>query len=554
MQAPAAQGVATDEAPRDTRESFVRSSAVMSVGTGLSRLTGFVRVAAMLYAFGLAETRLTDTFNVANTTPNIVYELALGGILSSVFIPVFVSRLETGGTKAAWHTARTLFTFTTLFLLGIMTIGILFAGPIIHAYTFRLHGPQAEAERALGTFFLRWFMPQIVFYGIGAGVGTGLLNAHRRFAVPMFAPILNNLIATGTFLVFSVMASHRSVAPGGITTAEKYVLALGTTAGVAAMSVALWPSLRRLGFRYHFGLDLRDAGFRRIGRLAGWAFLYVVVNQIGYLSVIVLADPVRGGYSAYTSAFLFFQLPYAIFAVSIMTAVLPALSSRWSDNDPAAFRALLARGIRGTAFIVVPATFGYLALARPVVRLLLQHGVMSGGSTDLLANVLVFFSVGLFPFCAFQLLARAFYAMQDTRTPALINIGENAVFVVLNVVLFRYLSVKGLALSNGIAYAFASLAALVILRRRLRGLDGRRMAPSLAVIAVAGVASGAAALAVSEAVSHELGVVSLGPQLLQVVGGVAAGVLVFVAMARAFGLEELDMVRGLVRSVVGRHR
>lgn len=540
-----------DEVPTDTRESFVRHSAVMSIGTGLSRLTGFVRVAAMAYALGVAETRLTDTFNVANTTPNIVYELALGGILSSVFIPVFVERLETGGKDRAFHTARTLFTFTTLFLVAVTILGIVLSGPIIRAYTFTApNTPEVQAERALGSFFLKWFMPQIVFYGIGAGVASGLLNAHRRFAAPMFAPIANNLIATATFLAFAAMARHRAIPPQSITTPEKYVLALGTTAGVVAMSLVLLPSLRRVGFRWRWALDFEDAGFRRLGRLAGWAFVYVAVNQIGYASVIVLASKVRGGYTAYASAFQFFQLPYAIFAVSIMTALLPALSSHWSDRNPEEFRRLLSRGIRGTAFIVVPATFGYLALAVPIVRLLLQHGVMRASSTDLLAKVLVYFALGLFPFCAFQLLLRAFYAMQDTRTPALINMGENAIFIAGNVLLFRYLSVGGLALSNGIGYGFASVAALVVLRRRLHGLDGRHLVGVLAQVLVAGLAAGGAAFVAAGVVGNAFGTTRLGPQLLQVGGGAFAGVAAFVALALAFRLEELRMVRTLLLSRV----
>jgi len=315
---------------------------------------------------------------------------------------------------------------------------------------------------------------------------------------------------------------------------------------VLVMSLLLLPSLRRVGFTWRWTLDLEDAGFRRIGRLAGWAFVYVAVNQIGYASVIILASKTKGGYTAFTSAFQFFQLPYAIFAVSIMTALLPALSSHWSERDPEAFRRLLARGVRGTAFIVVPATFGYLALSTPMIRLLLQHGVMQPSSTRLLSRVLIFFSIGLFPFCAFQLLLRAFYAMQDTRTPALINVGENLIFIAGNLILVRYLSVGGLALSNGIGYTFASVVALLILRRRLRGLDGRRLSVVLGRILVAGVAAGGTAYAVSRVVASSLGPTGLGSELAQVLGAAAAGLAVFLALALLFRLEELEMIKRVV--------
>jgi putative peptidoglycan lipid II flippase len=541
------------EAAADTTRSFVRHSAVMSAGTGLSRLTGFLRVAAMAYALGVTESRLADSYNVANTTPNIIYELAAGGILASVFIPVFVERLEDEGRDRAWHTARAVLTFALIVLSGVTVLGILGSGLIIRMYTLGAHGPEVEAERALASFFLKWFMPQIVFYGLGAGVATGLLNAHRRFAVPMFAPILNNLIATATFFLFAALTPRGTTpSPATISGTQKYVLAVGTTLGVVAMSLALWPSLRRIGFRWRWTLDLKDEGFRQIGRLAGWALVYVVVNQLGYLVVIALATRPRGGYTAYTSAFTFFQLPYAIFAVSIITALLPSLSSRWSDQDVSMFRSQLVQGLRGTAFIVVPAAFGYMALATPIVRLLLQHGVTGPQSTDVLAHVLQVFSIGLFSFCAFQLLLRAFYAMQDTRTPALINILAVGLNTGVNFLYFRYLRVEGLALGHATAYTFAAIVAVFILRRRLGGLEGRRLLPAFGRILVGGLATGAASYVAARWLGDVLGTASLGPQLLQVGGGILAGLVAFIGVAAAFRMQELSLIREMVRARVGR--
>ncbi|MFN2589553.1 MAG: murein biosynthesis integral membrane protein MurJ, partial [Actinomycetota bacterium] len=417
--------------------AFVRHSAVMSVGTALSRVTGFLRVAAMVFALGVTESRLADAYNIANTTPNIVYELALGGILSSVFVPVFVEWLQRRGRDEAWNTARAVLTVGLVFLSAVMLLGILGSSLIIDLYTFRIPaGPERDAARAFAAFALKWFMPQIVFYGIGA-VATGLLNAHRKFAPPMFAPILNNLVVTGVFFAFALLPGPATPTPGNITDVQRYLLAIGTTFGVFAMSAALWPYVRGIGFRFRWRFDLRDTGLRRIARLAGWTFLYVVVNQIGYLFIIILAGRVEGGITAYQSAFIFFQLPHAIFAVSIMTALLPSLSSRWADRDPNAFRSLLSQGIRATAFVVIPAAFGYLALSAPLVRLLLEHGVMQAPSTRLLSSVLIFFSLGLFSFSSFQLLLRAFYAMQDTRTPAVINVASVALNTAVNFLFFR---------------------------------------------------------------------------------------------------------------------
>jgi putative peptidoglycan lipid II flippase len=531
-----------DLPPEDSQAAFVRNTAVMSVGTALSRLTGFLRLSAMAYAMGITETRLADAYNIANITPNIVYELALGGILSSVFVPVFVEWLQSRGRDAAWDVARRVLMIAAVSLSIMCALGIVLAPWIIRLYTVGVPEGQRQVVEDLATFFLRWFMPQIVFYGIGAAA-TGLLNAHRRFAVPMFAPILNNLIVIATFLTFAAM-SH----PGQVVLAtgpQKLVLAIGTTLGVVVMTVALWPPLRLLGFRFRWRPGWRDEAVARIAHLAKWVIVYVVANQLGYLVVLILAARVEGGYTAYAAAFMLFQLPHAIFVVSVFTALLPAMSSRWVDGDREAFRELLARGIRWTAVIVVPAALGYLVLAVPIVRLLLQHGVAGPKSTDLVAGILVFFSLGLFSFSTFQLLLRAYYSMQDTRTPALVNIAAVALNVLVDLlfVLGLGMGVRGLALGHAIAYTFGSIALVAMIRRRLGGIDGRRILSGLSRTFGAAGITAAVAWMVARAIGESAGTATLGGQAVQVLGAVAAGMLTFVAAALMLRVDEVDVVR-----------
>jgi putative peptidoglycan lipid II flippase len=525
----------------------------MSTGITLSRLTGFLRLSAMAYAIGVAQTRLADAYNVANNTPNIVYELVLGGVLTSVFVPVFVEWLRERGRQEADEVARRVITLAVIVLSAIMLIGIVAAPLIVRLYTLRVSGPGADAERALATFFLRWFMPQIVFYGIGA-IANGLLNTHGRFAATMFAPILNNVVVIGTFIAFAAMHGPGIPTPDGLTTAQRYVLALGTTAGVIAMTLALWPSLRAIGFRFRWRPDARHEAVRRIGRLALWTFVYVAANQLGLFVVIVLATGVRG-YTVYVDAFILFQLPHAIFAVAIFTALLPALSSRWVERDVAGLRALLAQGLRATGFIVIPAAFGYVVLARPIVRLVLEHGgAVRPEDVSRVASVLVFFSLGLFSFSAFQLLLRAFYAMQDTKTPALINVASFVVNTAANLVFFFVfnLAVRGLALGLAAAYTFATIAAVLILRRRLGGLDGREILRGLAKVLAAGGVTAAAAWVTSQGSERLLGVDSLATQAVQVLGSVGIGLLVFLGMALLLRMEELTLITTSLRSRFGR--
>ncbi|MGH2682028.1 MAG: murein biosynthesis integral membrane protein MurJ [Actinomycetota bacterium] len=524
--------------------SLVRSTAVMAVGTTLSRITGFLRLAAMAFALGVAETRLADAYNVANNVPNIVYELVLGGVLTSVFVPVFVQQLKKRSREEAWNAARAVLT-TTLVVLSLITIvGIVAAPWVVRLYTARVPSPEREAVQELATLFLRFFMPQILLYGVGA-VATGLLNAHRRFAVPMFAPILNNLVVTAAFLTFAVMPGPGPEArsPDAITLAQKLVLGIGTTAGVAAMTVALWPSLRSIGFRWRWRFDPRNEAVRSLIRLSGWAVAYVVINQVGLLVVIVLAGQAQGAYTAYQAAFLFFQLPHAIFSVSIMTALLPGLSEDWVRGDRRDFRADLARGVRASAFVVIPAAAGYVVLAEPIVRLLLEHGVATERSTVLVAGVLRFFAIGLFQFSTFMLFLRAFYAMQDTRTPALINVFAVSLNTVANFALFPLLGVRGLALGHAIAYTFAAVTAGVLLRRRLGGLEGRALFRGLAKIVAGAAVTAAGTWGVATLVQRALGVETLIEQMIQVGTSVLAGLIIFLGVALLLRMEELELVR-----------
>jgi putative peptidoglycan lipid II flippase len=542
-----ARVLASDIAQTSSR--FLRNTATMSVGIALSRITGFLRLSAMAFAIGVAETRLADAYNVANNTPNIVYELVLGGVLTSVFVPVFVEWLQDHGRREANEVARRVFTIATIVLTAIMLVGILAAPLIVRLYTIRVSGPEAEAERALATFFLRWFMPQILFYGIGA-IANGLLNANGRFAATMFAPILNNVIVIGTFLAFAAMHGPGVPTPDGLTTAQRYLLALGTTAGVIAMTVALWPSLRKTGFRFAWRPDAKHPAVRRIGKLASWTFLYVAANQLGLFVVIVLAAGI-GGYTVYFNAFILFQLPHAVFAVAIFTALLPAMSSRWVADDRDGFRNLLSQGLRATGFVLIPAALGYMVLAVPITRLLLQHGAASPEDARRVADTLVFFSFGLFSYSAFQLLLRAFYAMQDSKTPALINVASFVVNTAANLLFFFALglAIRGLALGLAVAYTFASVVAVLILRKRLGGMNGREIVRGPYEGPGSGRRHGHGGLAHLQADRRAPSAIStVATQAAQVLLSVAIGLLVFVAMALLLRMEELSLITASLRS------
>ena len=518
----------------------------MTVGTTLSRLSGFLRLTAMTATLGVTVSSLGSIYTVANLTPNIVYELILGGILTSVFVPVFVDRMETKGWDDARDVANRVMTLVLVVLVAVAAMGALFAEQIIRLYLVSSDAPDREAQVQLGVFFLRWFMPQIVFYGVGA-VAIGLLQAHRRFAAPMFAPILNNLVVIGTFIAYAIVRGNRPPRVVGITTAEQTVLAVGTTLGVIVMTVALWPSLRSLGYRLQVRFDWRHEAVRHLVRLAAWVALYVAANQLAYVVIIVLNNRFDAGPQIYTTAFTVFQLPHAIFAVSIFTALLPGMSERWSTGHPEGVRTLVSRGLRDTAVVTIPAAVGLLVMAEPISRLLFQHGEAVARDSIAIARTLQGFAAGLLFFSTFQLLTRTFYAMQDTRTPALVNVVTATVNVgaaFVYVVGPLELGLRGMALAHATSYAVGAGVLLFLLRRRLGPIDGARIARTVVKASVAALASAAAALGVTEAWEVPSGGVLV--QAAQVGVAIIAGVLVFLASALILRVGEVDDLRKVV--------
>jgi putative peptidoglycan lipid II flippase len=535
--------------PRPPEPSLARSTALMATGTLLSRITGLLRVTVLVATLGVGESRLADVYNVANTTPNIIYELVLGGILSSIFVPVFVEVRSTRGQRQAWHVARATMTIA-IAGLGLLAAVTMVAAPWIIRLYVHSGSPEERAQAIeLGGQLLAMFMPQIVFYGVGA-VMTGLLNAHRRFGVPMFAPILNNLVVIAVGLSFHALVGQQVPQVGEITTGQKLLLGLGTTAGVAAMTLVQWPFLRRIGFRFHFVWNWRDRAIRKMATLSAYTVGYVVTNQLGYLLVPVLAYGVQGGYTAYTTAFIFFQLPHGVFAVSVMTALLPPLSEQAVARDWDAFRATLARGIRLTAAVLLPAALGYLALAGPIVRLLLEHGVVTEASTSLLVPVLMVFVLGLVPFSTFQLVLRAFYALQDTRTTFRVNLVSVGVNVVVDLLLFNLLPVRwkipGLALGHATSYTVGSALLLYLMSRRIGGLGGRRILAAVGRMLAAGLVMFVVTVLVAGAAGALAGP-GFGRDLVTVVAGVAAGTATYLAAARLLRVQEIGLLLEIVR-------
>ncbi|HEX4906498.1 MAG TPA: murein biosynthesis integral membrane protein MurJ [Acidimicrobiales bacterium] len=519
-----------DEAP-----SIIRSSAVMALGTAASRLTGFVRLAAMLYALGVD--RVTDTYTLANTTPNIVYELLLGGVLSATLVPIFVHHFEEDDEDGP----SAIVTVMTTMLVALTVIGIVAAPWILRLYTSTVEGGTAADQREVGTALLRLFMPQMLFYGLTA-MGTALLNARRRFAAPAWVPVLNNLLVSAVlFAIPTVVGHHPTLDDLRDDTGLLWLLGLGTTAGIVAMTVALWPFVRRAGIHLRWLFEPRHAAVREVARLSGWTVGYVVTNQIALLVVLLLANRTAGGVASYTVAFVFFQLPHALVAVSLMSALVPEMSSAARAGDMPAYKRHFSLGIRLISLVVMPAATGYIVLAHPIVTALVEYG--AADDVGLVSDSLAMFAVGLLGFSIYLFTLRGFYALRDTRTPFLLNVVENAINIALAIALEPWLGVKGLALALALAYSTSALIAFVALRRRVGLLGGRRLVLAVGKVGVASVAMGLAVLLVAFRVGSDEG----AGAIVRTGVGVVVGLLVFAVTVVALRTEEVSALRSRLK-------
>jgi putative peptidoglycan lipid II flippase len=510
----------------------VRSSALVGVGTALSRVTGLVRTIALAYALG--NTVLANSYNLANTSPNIIYDLILGGILSATLVPVFVDRYENGDRPGV----NALVTMMVSARAALTIIALVAAPWIFRAYTWAAGDEAAELERA-GIPLLRMFVPQILFYGLTA-VAAALLNARRSFAGPAFAPVLNNVLVTGVLLWFAHVAG-RSPSVGQVVDDRSllWLLGAGTTAGIVVMTLVLWPSLRRasIGFRWRF--EPRNPAVRKVASLSGWTFGYVVANQVALAIVLALATR-DGDAAVYLYAFQFFQLPYGLFAVSVMTTFTPELAAAASRDDRAQFRDRLAQGLRILTLVVLPSSVGMAVLARPLIVGLLGHGSFSGEAGVVTADVLVGFAVGLLGFSVYLFAMRGFYALQDTRTPFVLNLLENGLNIVLGVALVGRYGVQGLAFAYSAAYVIAAVVALAVLRRRVGGVGGRRLGSPVARMTAAAAVMGVVVYAVSRAVGGDSGA-DAGVRLA---AGVIVGVAVFVVALVLLRVDDVRRITG----------
>ncbi len=497
----------------------------MAAGTTLSRATGVLRTVALAWAIGV--TALGDAYNTANTAPNMIFQLAAGGVLSSALVPMLVRQDDPRRRAEVVSILLTL----TLVIGVIVSVTLAIGAPgIMRVLTLGARRrPDYEQFLDVGTSWLRMFAPQVALYAASV-FAVGVMQSRGRLRLAGFAPVVTNVVTIAAAIVFVRAAGGSVPLVGEMDLALLSILGWGTTLAVAAMAgLHLWGAARtEPGLR--LVLRPRDPIVTEVARLGGWVVLYVVINQVGYALVVVMANTVAGGLTAYQWAFTVMQLPYAIVAVSVYAAAAPGLARAAAAGADVSAR--VGSAAQATCALIVPAALGLAVLSDR-----LATSLVGADGADLVAAGIVGFAASLVPFALFQLLVRTCYAYQDARTPARVNVTVNVVNVAAALVVVATASsprarVTGLALSHAASY----LAGTVVLGRRLRreralGLAMMRSGASKVVAATAlmtAVLAPAAALAPHT--STRIATVAVSALLA------AGGASVYLIAARALGV------------------
>ncbi|MER7003019.1 murein biosynthesis integral membrane protein MurJ [Dactylosporangium sp. NPDC000555] len=538
----------------DSTGTVVRNSSTMAILSLVSRATGFIRTAAIAAAIG---GRLVGgDYTLANNLPNQVYELLLGGVLASVLIPTLVRARKEESDGGQAHAQR-LVTLAAV-ALGAATVIVVIAAPLITAVYTLGSDKVTAADRHLITVLAYLLLPEIFFYGM-AGIFAAILNVRGHFAAPMWTPILNNAVIIVTAGVFMLVPGGKPPTPETISLTQILVLGLGTTLGIIVQTAGLWPALRKTGFRWKWRFDFRKLHLRELARLSSWMLLYVGVNQLGITVVMALAksNELNGGDgpAVFNNAFLIFMMAHGIAAVSVITAIMPRISAAAADGRFSDVTDRLAQGSRLASVILVPTAAIYVVLGRPLGVALFKGGSYDYDQAIATGSVIAAAGLGLVPFALSQLQTSVFYALRDTKTPALVNIGGVAVRLALDIAFYFVLPVAvvttSLMVGTALSYVVALIVGYVLLRRRLGRLGLRQLLDTLIRLGVAAAAGGLLALGASWVIGQIIDPGKL-QGIVQLLVGSAVLLAGYAAGAMFLKVPEVRQFAGMVRSRLGR--
>ncbi len=522
---------------------LARSAGLISIATMASRLLGVAREVVLAAIFGASAGPAMDAFNVAFRVPNLVRDLFAEGAMTAAFVPTFTRTLSARGRDAAWRLGNLVINALLVVTGLLVVLGIVFADPITRAIASGDAFVAVPGKLALTTQLTRIMLPFLPTVAVAVAV-MGMLNSLHRFFVPALSPAMFNVMTI--LCAFTLVPLMPSLGLPPIA-----AIAMATVLGGIGQIAVQWPVLRREGFRYRPTLNFFDPDVREILRLMGPATLGLAAVQINVVVNTSLATTQpEGAISWLQAAFRLMYLPIGLFGVSIATAALPDLSKHAAATDKDAMRRTISSGLRMMLMLNVPATIGLIALARPIIEFLLEHGRFTAHDTTGTAAALMFYAPGLVGYSAVKIASPSFYSLGDSRTPVVVSVLSVAMNLALNLMLVRVMGFRGLALGTAIAALFNAGALLLLLRGRLDGLDERRLGLSLVKILIASAIMGGVASLTAGWLEGALPGPGTLVKATRVFAAITAGVLVLAGAARLLDISEFnDAVRTVVQRI-----
>ncbi|OUM95144.1 MAG: murein biosynthesis integral membrane protein MurJ [Firmicutes bacterium ZCTH02-B6] len=516
--------------------TVARNAGIVMLLILISRLLGFIRERAIADVFGLSWE--TDAFRAAFNIPDLMYFLLVGGAISSAFIPVFSSYLARGQEDDAWRMAATFITLVSGGLILLTVLGVIFSPWLAPVVAPGFTG----AQRDLLVVLMRVMFPAVLFTAL-AGVGMGVHNAYQRFAVPLLGPIVYNIaITVGAYLLGPVM---------GIMG-----MAVGTVAGAVGNFLIQAPFVARSARRFPWRIQLRHPGLLKVVRLMIPTIIGLSIVQLNTIILTALASTLAEGHiTALNLANRLIQLPLGVFGMGMSMVIFPVMARLAALGDWQEFSRTLGTGLRTVLFVTVPSAAGLVALGEPIVRLLFEVGAFGPEDTATTAYALWFFGAGVFALSTVQVLTRAFYSLQDTVTPVKIGLLTVVTNTGLSLALLRWTNLLhgGLALAFSAAAIVQMSAQLALLRPKLgRRLDLRALASTFGRAALGSAVMFPAARAAANLAGTRVDLALTSGRLVQVLAGMAAGVLVYGLVAVLLRMEELQLVLAAFRRMARR--
>jgi putative peptidoglycan lipid II flippase len=517
------------------REPIARYAGLTGLATLASRLLGLARDQVLAAFFGAGNDM--DAFVVAFRIPNLLRDLVGEGAMSAAFVPTFTRELSLKGRRHAWRLGNNVLNALIVTTGAAVLCGIVFARPLVELYAGDF--ARVPGKLDLTVQLARIVLPFLTMAAVAAAA-MGMLNSLHHFFVPAVSPAMFNIATiAGVFLLVPLMPR--------LGLPSIMAVAIAAVVGGFGQAAIQWPSLRREGFRYRAFLDLRDPALRRVLILMGPGTIGLAATQVNlFVSTVLATSQGTGAASWLTYAFRLMYLPIGLFGVSIGTAVLPAVSRHAAVSDTAGVRRTMSRGLALMLTLNVPATIGLIVLAAPIVELLYERGQFLPADTAATAAAVRLYAIGLVGYSAVRIASPTFYAIGDSRTPAVVSSVVILVNVLVSIALVHAMGFAGLALATSIAAVANAAILLLLLRGRLGGLGGRRLLLTFTKVTLAAGVMAVTAVAIQHAMDRVAPGAHLGVRALRLAASIGGGVAALAGVAKILRVEELDEVSALV--------